>query len=421
MARVKRAVHARKHHRAVLEQAKGYYGNKSRTFRAANEQVMHSMQYAFRDRRARKGDFRKLWIQRINAAARGHGMSYSRLIAGLHRAGVEVDRKVLADLAVTRPRGVRRAGRHGPASLAGETGSTARNPSPPRPRRRRFLSGQPLASPAGPAAAPAPPQAQRAARERVFVVEGPSCSPRRSPPAPRSRPSTSPPRRATTRGAAEVLERARGAGPGLRPGPRGARAGGRHGDAPAAPGRGRDRRPPLGALARRATGRRVRRRARPGQPRHRDAHGGRRRGRRAWCAARDRRPVQPQDGAGLGRVALPRAGGRGGPAPVALGRARPRRATGASAPSARGGADYAASTGRPRSPWSSATRRPGSARSSGRRSTRSVTIPMAGRAESLNVGVAAAVLCFEALRQRLGLAVGGRLRWRHGPYEARRR
>jgi large subunit ribosomal protein L20 len=84
-----------------MEQAKGYYGNKSRTYRAANEQLMHSMQYAFRDRRARKGDFRKLWIQRINAAARLNGMSYSRFIAGLHQAGVEVDRKVLADLAVS--------------------------------------------------------------------------------------------------------------------------------------------------------------------------------------------------------------------------------------------------------------------------------------------------------------------------------
>src|ERR1700728_2466740 len=103
MARVKRSVHGRKHHRAVLEQAQGYYGNKSRTYRAANEQVMHSMQYAYRDRRARKGDFRALWIQRINAGARMHGMSYSRLINGLHTAGVEVDRKVLADLAVTDP------------------------------------------------------------------------------------------------------------------------------------------------------------------------------------------------------------------------------------------------------------------------------------------------------------------------------
>jgi large subunit ribosomal protein L20 len=103
MARVKRAVHGKKHHRAILEQAQGYYGNKSRSFRAANEQVMHSLQYAFRDRRARKGDFRQLWIQRINAAARLNGMSYSRLIAGLKAAEVEVDRKVLADLAVTDP------------------------------------------------------------------------------------------------------------------------------------------------------------------------------------------------------------------------------------------------------------------------------------------------------------------------------
>jgi large subunit ribosomal protein L20 len=100
MARVKRAVHSKKHRRAVLEQAQGYFGNKSRSYRAANEQVMHSLQYAFRDRRARKGDFRQLWIQRINAAARLHGMSYSRLIAGLRAAEVEVDRKVLADLAV---------------------------------------------------------------------------------------------------------------------------------------------------------------------------------------------------------------------------------------------------------------------------------------------------------------------------------
>ncbi len=101
MARVKRAVHGRKHRRAVLEQARGYYGNKSRSFKAANEQVMHSLQYAYRDRRARKGDFRQLWIQRINAASRQHGMSYSRFVAGLRAAGVEVDRKILADLAVS--------------------------------------------------------------------------------------------------------------------------------------------------------------------------------------------------------------------------------------------------------------------------------------------------------------------------------
>jgi len=103
MARVKRAVHGKKHRRSILEQAQGYYGNKSRSFRAANEQVMHSLQYAYRDRRARKGDFRQLWIQRINAAARQNGMSYSRLINGLKLAEVEVDRKVLADLAVSDP------------------------------------------------------------------------------------------------------------------------------------------------------------------------------------------------------------------------------------------------------------------------------------------------------------------------------
>ena len=101
MARVKRAVHARKKHRAVLEKAKGYYGNKSRSFRAANEQVLHSGQYAFRDRRAKKGEFRSLWIQRINAGCRVHDMSYSRFIDGLNKAGVEVDRKVLADIAVS--------------------------------------------------------------------------------------------------------------------------------------------------------------------------------------------------------------------------------------------------------------------------------------------------------------------------------
>jgi large subunit ribosomal protein L20 len=103
MARVKRSVHAKKKRRTTLERAKGYYGNKSRSFRAANEQVMHSGRYAFRDRRARKGDFRRLWIQRINAACRLNDTSYSRFVAGLRFAGVEVDRKVLADLAVTEP------------------------------------------------------------------------------------------------------------------------------------------------------------------------------------------------------------------------------------------------------------------------------------------------------------------------------
>ena len=103
MARVKRGVTAKRRHKKVLDQAKGYYGNKSRSFRAANEQLMHSGQYAFRDRRAKKGEFRRLWIQRINAGCRLHNLSYSRFIAGLTAAGVEVDRKILAELAVNDP------------------------------------------------------------------------------------------------------------------------------------------------------------------------------------------------------------------------------------------------------------------------------------------------------------------------------
>lgn len=103
MARVKRSVHGKKHRRAVLDAASGYYGNKSRSFRAANEQLMHSREYAYRDRRARKGQFRRLWIVRINAACRLHDISYSRFMAGLKAAGVDVDRKVLSDLAVTDP------------------------------------------------------------------------------------------------------------------------------------------------------------------------------------------------------------------------------------------------------------------------------------------------------------------------------
>ncbi len=103
MARTKTSINRKKRRRQVLGKAKGYYGNKSRTFRAANEQVMHSGNYAFRDRRARKGEFRKLWIQRINAACRQHGTTYSRFISGLKSAEVEVDRKNLSDLAIHDP------------------------------------------------------------------------------------------------------------------------------------------------------------------------------------------------------------------------------------------------------------------------------------------------------------------------------
>ncbi|HUI04373.1 MAG TPA: 50S ribosomal protein L20 [Acidimicrobiales bacterium] len=125
MARVKRAVNGKKHRRAVLESAQGYYGNRSRSFRAANEAVMHSLQYAYRDRRARKGDFRRLWIQRINAGARANGTSYSRFIAGLRQAEVVVDRKVLADLAVADPDAFARLVEVATSALADGAGAPA--------------------------------------------------------------------------------------------------------------------------------------------------------------------------------------------------------------------------------------------------------------------------------------------------------
>lgn len=101
MPRVKRSVAGRKRRRAVLKKAKGYYSARGKHYRAAHEQVMHSGAYAYRDRKARKGDFRRLWITRINAGARANGLSYSRFMAGLAAAGVDIDRRVLADLAVT--------------------------------------------------------------------------------------------------------------------------------------------------------------------------------------------------------------------------------------------------------------------------------------------------------------------------------
>ena len=103
MPRTKNGPASRQRKKKVLKMARGYRGPKSKCYRPANEQVMHSLQYAYRDRKVRKGDFRKLWITRINAAAREHGMSYSRFICGLKNAGVEVDRKILADIAVNDP------------------------------------------------------------------------------------------------------------------------------------------------------------------------------------------------------------------------------------------------------------------------------------------------------------------------------
>lgn len=103
MARVKRAVNAQKKRRTVLEGASGYRGQRSRLYRKAKEQTLHSMTYSYRDRRVRKGDFRKLWIARINAAARQNDMTYNRFMQGLRLAGIDLDRKVLAEIAVSDP------------------------------------------------------------------------------------------------------------------------------------------------------------------------------------------------------------------------------------------------------------------------------------------------------------------------------
>ena len=126
MARVKRAVNAQKKRRVVLERASGYRGQRSRLYRKAKEQVTHSLVYSYRDRKKRKGDFRRLWIQRINTTARQNGMTYNRFIQGLKASGVEVDRRVLAELAVNDPATftalVQTARSHAPASDTSDAG-----------------------------------------------------------------------------------------------------------------------------------------------------------------------------------------------------------------------------------------------------------------------------------------------------------
>ena len=397
MARVKRSVHGRKHHRAVLEQAKGYYGNKSRSYRAANEQLMHSMQYAFRDRRARKGDFRKLWIQRINAGARQHGLSYSRLINGLHLAGVEVDRKVLADLAVSDPeafgalvetaqaRAVERA-RGGGRFLTQRLAFTHR-----RVRRLRGLLQK------------------RSARwaERAFVAEGPELI-RRALEAGVALESVyvSPDGDARPRRPGCLPAGARGRSPGLPPRRRGARAGGRHGDSAA--GARRAAHAGRADLPERVWS------ARPGSLvvvlvdvrdpgnagtvlRAADASGS-----TAVLFARESvDPYNPKTvRASAGSLFHVPLGVRDDPSGLASSSRRP--ASGPWPPSCATARTTPTSTGpcRRRSSW--ATSPPGSMPGLCGELAGSLAIPMAGRAESLNVGVACAVVCFEAFRQRRG-------------------
>ena len=132
MARVKRAVNAQKKRRSVLDKASGYRGQRSRLYRKAKEQVTHSGVYAFRDRRARKGDFRRLWIQRINAAARAEGLTYNRFIQGLGLAGVEVDRRMLAELAVNEPEDFKALVEVARGALPEDVNATTTRPGPER-------------------------------------------------------------------------------------------------------------------------------------------------------------------------------------------------------------------------------------------------------------------------------------------------
>jgi len=134
MPRVKRAVHSKKKRRAILSQAKGYYSARSRRYRVAKEQVQHSLAYAYRDRRDRKGQFRRLWITRIGAAVRAGGMTYSTFIHGLGAAGIELDRRALADLAVRDPVAFEQLIAAARAGLESESEALAK---PAKPRRAR--------------------------------------------------------------------------------------------------------------------------------------------------------------------------------------------------------------------------------------------------------------------------------------------
>ena len=310
MARVKRAVNGKKHRRAVLEPAQGYYGNRSRTFRSANEAVMHSLQYAYRDRRARKGDFRRLWIQRINAG--GPGQRHE--LQPAHRRPARGRGR-------RRPQGARRPGRDRPRGLRPPGGRghvrPGRRGARPRWRRRPGTApdhGARLPPPAGPAPAPAAGAgAACVARKGPSSSKGSSSSPARSRPARRSRRcSSTPGPRAPGRGPRFSTTR-------IEPGP---------GSSTSRPGvleRVADTVTPQPVLAVVAHARRHPRRrwrgatfvvvcvdvrdpGNAGAVIRVAARGGcRRRG----VLRRDGRPLQPQDGAGLGRLGPARPGRRG--------------------------------------------------------------------------------------------------------------
>ena len=414
MARVKRAVNAHKKRRVTLERASGYRGQRSRLYRKAKEQVTHSLVYSYRDRKAKKGDFRKLWIQRINAAARANGITYNRFIQGLKAAGVEVDRKILADLAVN----------DAPAFAALVETAKARAA---RGRQRPARRGVRLTS--TPSRSSGRPCARACGRPDDRVASGRAERPRQD--GPQARPPGDP-RRAPAVPGRGPAGRPRGAGPC----PAASR------EVFAAP----DAQPEPAATAAAAAGvpwqlvdetalasltetvspqgvvavcrfldvplsdvlrerprllARLRGRPRPGQRRHRDPLCGRRRrrGRRA-----DRllgRPLQRQGRPGLGRLAVPPAArprpaydGRGG---RAAGRRRDRargRRRGGDRPRRR---RRRGAAGRPTA-WLFGNEAWGLPDEVAALADHRVRIPIHGRAESLNLATAAAVCLYASAR-----------------------
>ena len=414
MARVKRAVNAQKKRRTLLETASGYRGQRSRLYRKAKEQVLHSMQYAYRDRRDRKGDFRQLWITRINAGARANGMTYNRLIQGLRLAGIEVDRKILADLAVNdaaafagdrragprrrRGRGHRRRG--GPGRLTPRTieASPMQTPSGRRRRHDPF-------TPRTPRVVAARRLQRRRDRDadRPVPGRGAAGGPRGAgAPGGRSSSCSAPPT-ALDRHAELVAAAARADVPvsevtddalaalAETVAPQGLVAVCRHLDVPLAAGPGR----------RPAAGRGARRDPRPGQRRHGAAH--RRRGRRGrgGLRRRRRRPVQRQVRAGLGRQPVPR---RRGPRrrPGRGGRRAARRRADGARRHGYGDSDLddLADAGRLAAPtaWLFGSEAHGLPEELADAADARVRVPLHGRAESLNLAAAAAVCLYASAR-----------------------
>ena len=316
MARVKRAVNAHKKRRTTLERASGYRGQRSRLYRKAKEQVTHSLVYSYRDRKARKGDFRKLWIQRINAAARANGMTYNRFIQGLHLAGVEVDRKILADLAVNDAPAFAVLVETAKAALPEDVNASSRGqglrlttpsaaPDPGQRPRQGGAEAQPPLGTHRAAALPCRRPEGRRGRARGRRAAWSRCSP---PSRPRERYAAL---RAPPAPAWAVVDDRALASLSDSVTPAGVVAVCRFLDVRDVAGRGGRWR-----TTRAASGRHLRRRPRPRQRRHGDPHRRRGRRRRRRAGRQQRRRLQPQDRPGERRQPVPPARG---------GRARRRR------------------------------------------------------------------------------------------------